>query len=155
MKKSLCFLIPILSILVTACADHDLDSSTSFAFGRYYGYCAGDCSDAFVLKNNSLYQSEGEIYPDTDRPWSLPALNSLNNDQKNAVAELPSLLPQSLVDSETNIIGCPDCTDFGAVYIELNQNGHRRFWYIDNATQDQEIKNFISVVHDKITLLTQ
>jgi hypothetical protein len=158
MKLRLRYFAVCLCLLGAACVNHDFDQQTaadSFVFGRYYGYCAGDCYNVFVLKDNSLFQSEDEAYPATNGPWSLPSLRALTDDKKNLAADLPALLPQALLNSDKNVIGCPDCGDFGGLYIELNQNGQNRFWYIDNATQDQELKDFIAIVHDRITALVQ
>ncbi len=140
-----------------ACADHDLVDTLSkdyFVFGRYYGYCAGDCLDVFALSNEILYKAEGESYPTQNSPWNLPDMLSLDDDKKELVSELPGLVPQVLLNTEEHVIGCPDCSDFGAVYIEMNHNGEKKFWYIDNATQDIDLKNFIGTVHTKVNLLT-
>ncbi|HEY0654591.1 MAG TPA: hypothetical protein VGD65_15750 [Chryseosolibacter sp.] len=152
--KNAVSLILLLAMLAPGCVDHEIESPVdSFVFGRYYGYCAGDCFHAFVVKENSLYQSENETYPSKDAPWSLPSLRLLSEDQKALVADLPSLIPQSLLNTSETVIGCPDCGDFGAIYIELNQNGNKRFWYVDNAIQEQELKDFITTIHERINLL--
>ena len=148
--------IALISIIVAACVSHDIPATSpadSFVFGRYFGYCAGDCYDVFVLSGSSLYHSEDETYPTKGSPWNLPRLSSLNNDQKNIATELRGLIPESLLNKKENVIGCVDCGDFGAVYIELNQNGNKRFWYIDNMTTDPELKNFVITVHKKIDLI--
>ena len=158
MKLKARLLVTALCMVVVGCVNHDIpmtSPSDSFVFGRYFGYCAGDCYDVFVLTGSSLYHSEEEGYPTQGTPWTLPRLSSLNNDQKNIATELRSLVPQSLLGKKENVIGCVDCSDFGAVYIELNQNGAKRFWYIDNMTQDPELKNFVITVHKKIDLIVK
>ena len=146
----------LVCFVLAGCVSHDIpltSQTDSFVFGRYFGYCAGDCYDVFVLSGNSLYHSEDETYPTKGSPWTLPRLSSLSNDQKNIASELRGLVPQALMNKKENVIGCVDCTDFGAVYIELNQGGTKRFWYIDNMTTDPELKNFVVTVHKKIDLI--
>jgi hypothetical protein len=156
MKLSVRSLLTFLCILAASCVNHDIpmqSTDDSFVFGRYFGYCAGDCYDAFVLRGNSLYQSENETYPSKGSPWTLPQLKSMDQAQKNIANELRGLIPQSLLDSNETLIGCPDCGDFGAVYIELNYSGKKRFWYLGYMAEDPDIKNFVITVHKKIDLI--
>lgn len=158
MKRKTRSFIALICVIVAGCVNHDIQITSptdSFVFGRYFGYCAGDCYDVFVLSNSSLYHSEDETYPTKGSPWALPRLSSLNNNQKDIATELRGLVPQSLLNKKENVIGCVDCGDFGAVYIELNQNGQKRFWYIDNMTTDPDLKNFVVTVHKKIDLIVQ
>ena len=145
-------------VIIVGCVNHDIPMSSptdSFVFGRYFGHCAGDCYDVFILTSSSLYHSEDETYPTKGIPWTLPRLSSMNDAEKNIATELRGLFPQALLNKNENVIGCVDCGDFGAVYIELNQNGNKRFWYIDNMTQDPELKNFVVTVHKKIDLIVK
>lgn len=63
--------------------------------------------------------------------------------------------PTYLSNHKNETFGCPDCTDGGAVYIILKQDGVVSRWNIDNFTENQpnEIRDYIAQMHAVIAAL--
>ena len=53
------------------------------------------------------------------------------------------------------VIGCPDCYDQGGYYIEVEENGIKRSWYIDTNKADvpEYLHDFLDRISDKIELI--
>lgn len=136
-KISILFIIS--TILIASCTKEkitklDLKDGDYFIFGSYAGECYGDCAHFYVLKNNSIYADEIYSFYIDSLKFSSSALPS---DKYTISAPLLSNFPTYLTNHKNETFGCPDCTDGGAIYIELKQNGIISHWNIDNFTNNQ------------------
>lgn len=112
-----------------------------FAFGHYYGFCSNNCVDMYLIKDTLLYADD---MPKYEQP--LVFKNTVLEITKRDVAKkLLDQFPSYFMAHPNAIIGCPDCRDQGAIYIELKQNGTNIHWTIDPDTsgQPQEIRAYI------------
>ena len=109
----------------------------SFIFGHFFGMCIGEqCVEIFKLENGQLYEDTNDNYPGDQGPYQAnfqPLPDSLYQLVKN----LPDQLPTQLYAETDTVLGIPDAGDWGGIYLELtDENGDRRFWLIDNKTDN-------------------
>jgi hypothetical protein len=146
----------VAAFFLAGCVNHDFIAvapADNFIVGRFYGFCNTDCNDIFMLTDQSLYQAKHEEYPLLTAPWELSEFSSMDNSKRDIAIELRSAFPEFLLSTDQTVIGCPDCTDAGGIYLEINNNGARRYWYIDNLTQQPELKNYVLTIHKKLNLI--
>ena len=158
MKKPFLILLSIVIVFTLSCKKEnsitplDLSSGDYFIFGEYAGFCSGNCARFFVIKDNNIYSDLNEYFYSAD---SLKFNSSpLEVSKYNIAAPLLTDFPTYLyLDNHKNeTFGCPDCTDGGAVYIILKQDGIITHWNVDNFIQNQpeEIRDYIARMHTVI-----
>lgn len=67
--------------------------------------------------------------------------------------DLSLQLPSALINSESHVLGCPDCSDGGGIYIETKINDEIRYWFIDKQRVPSGLEEFVTLVNEKLTLL--
>jgi hypothetical protein len=155
MKKLLLF---ILLLLPFACVNDNINdgqdkSGDYIVFGDYYGMCAGGhCVRMYLLNANSLFEDSRKDYPSSFTPYE--GNFSMNrNDKFDDVKALLTQIPEALINSEEKVLGCPDCSDGGGIYIETRIEGQLKFWLIDKQRVPAGLENFLALVNEKISLL--
>ena len=148
----------VLSSLFVDCVNHDIRATISgdyFVFGSYYGMCAGNCVNVFVIKDGMLYKAKNQTYPNRQHDYYLSDLIELDQTKYDLVKELPQKVPAELLDESQTVIGCPDCADGGGLYIEVRVQGEKKYWYLDNSKYQTPsyLHGFIDEVNAKIALL--
>lgn len=137
-------LIGMLSLLV-ACSKNEINTSPTqdlvIKGGYFFGECSGTCQASIEIAGNKLK------YVAKD--------NSRNNAEKQCSANLSARL---IADIKTSfefeefkklptVIGCPDCGDAGAQWIEISKSGesHRVvFNYGQPPTVVKELGEFFA-----------
>lgn len=153
MKKLLPF---FLVVLLPGCVDDNNPghprAGDYLVFGHYYGMCAGDrCVSMYLLSETALLEDSNKRYPSTIHPYD----GNFSIDRSDKLDEVRELkeLPQALINSEDKILGCPDCSDGGGLYIETKLDGHVRYWFIDKQRVPAGLKDFVTLVNDKLLAL--
>lgn len=155
-------LLPVL-ILVQSCTKDSKESTTintneSFtAFGHFYGFCVGEsCIEIFRVTQNSLYEETNDKYPNFNQPVGG------NFDKKpdttyQLVKDFESQIPAQLLLEPSGIIGAPDATDGGGIYVEVYKTGMHKYWYIDKMKFNipAYLHTFIDEAEANITLINQ
>lgn len=102
------------SFLFTTCVeDNDNNLISEIRYGTSFGMCGGYCKhDLMMSQNSSTYRCSGwteDVAPITKTEKTDGQLwNSINNDLNlDAFFDLPE------------VIGCPDCADGGAEWLEI------------------------------------
>lgn len=140
--KNLIF-IAIMSLLVSCSKETVKPVNTDpLVFGKYCGFCGGDCAWLYKIEG-------GKIYPDLVNSYNQESLKfsatPLSNDKYDKAKVLLSSLPEYLLAHKDTTLGCPDCYDQCAYYVEIMKGGVKSYWIIDteiNALPD-EIKPFV------------
>jgi hypothetical protein len=149
----------LLTALLLSCRNDDLttlktDSETAyFVFGSYYGECAGDqCVSYFVIENEKLYKIASHQYPK-------PAVTMANyiplpQNSYEAVSDVVAF-PENLLKEKDTVLGCPDCGDWGGLYIEVISNGEKKYWFIDKMKSNLPayLHDYVDLVNERIEFL--
>ena len=156
MKKPFLILLSIVIVFTLSCKKEnpikslDLSSGDYFIFGDYAGFCSGNCARFFILKDKQIYGDLNDYFysPDSLKFNSSP----MEVSKYNIAASLLTDFPTYLDNHKNETFGCPDCTDGGAVYIILKQDGIISHWNVDNFIQNQpeEIRDYIARMHTVI-----
>lgn len=152
MKKYM-FLFTLL-IVLCSCSSDDVKPSNEndyLIFGHFYGFCLGEeCIEIFKLTNTKLYE-------DTEDSYALDNFNfeEKENEKFNLVKDLVDFIPEDLLSENDDVIGCPDCSDGGGIYIEYSKNGVIKSWRIDQFKQNTPdyLHDFMDKVNEKISLI--
>ncbi len=115
-------LVVVMSFASTSLLGISAEASDSVALIRYgtsYGKCIGYCSKSIeVFPARVAFIAIA--YNQTKR---LPAISNEAKLDKQEHEELRRLLKEASVNGLEERIGCPDCTDGGAEWIEIPQHG--------------------------------
>ncbi len=148
MKKSMIFLFAVLSF--AACKDADItvqeletNSDDYMIFGTYHGFCMGDCTHLYKLEKGKLYPDAVErVYPSAEQRDSLIFSETPLAQELYALAKtLRDSIPNELLTTEEERIGCPDCADQGGIYIEIKIGDTIKSWNID--TQESSLPAYL------------
>jgi len=121
-------------LIFTACNnDNDLKAENDYViFGHFYGECQGEkCIEIYRLTNEDLKEDSKDKYPDSTKPYDGQFNIQLSETLFNSVKSLKTKIPQQLLDTPSGLIGSPDVTDGGGVYLEIDVDGERKYWLID------------------------
>jgi hypothetical protein len=160
MKKTLIVLL----LAIVSCADEnnsdpqklaaseplDLQKLDSYLiFGHFFGECGGEaCVENFIITNSLLREDSKDQYGLT-REFEF---NIDLTDKLQQVKDLRNSIPEALLTSAP-VIGCPDCTDGGGIYIEIKADGVTKHWSIDKQRTPDDLSEFVALVEAKIDLL--
>ncbi len=147
-------------ILITACNKPDdakLSHSDYLVFGHFIGECVGErCIEIFKLENDKLYEDRNDNYP-WYKDFYKGNYDLLSSEKFEKVKDLIDFFPDSLLLENATLIGQPDVTDGGGLYVEYNFNGINKFWLIDQIKTNvpDYLHPFIDKVNEKIELINQ
>ncbi|MCC2546879.1 hypothetical protein LJY25_10525 [Hymenobacter sp. BT175] len=123
----------------------------TMVFGWFHGYCLGEsCIDIFRIDKaaGQLHEDIKDGYPSPDAAYNGDYQLAKTLGQYQVVAGLPGQVPAQLLSHSNGYIGQPDFTDGGGYYVEIQDNGQRRFWLID--TQKANIPSYLHPFVDEL-----
>ena len=136
MVKTKIYILLLMSLfLMISCNDEaDLtEGDHYFIFGQYFGECLGNCAAFFLLENGMLYTDEMDFFS-SDPVFSNQTINEIPKiDIANSLKEN---IPSFLRNSNDGVFGCPDCGDWGGLYIEIKDENGVGKWQIDNLIEN-------------------
>ncbi|MFN7120142.1 MAG: hypothetical protein ACK4TA_25350 [Saprospiraceae bacterium] len=155
-------IVSLLITLLAACSNNQEELQTaaltdeaelsSLVFGKYYGFCLGDCATLYKVEANTLLIDEINRFMD----WESLRFQTkpLSGDRYAVAKTLLNEFPEELLQERQETIGCPNCADQGAFAIEVQQNGETRRWIID--TDRNVLPDYLKAYVDKIdTVMNQ
>lgn len=87
--------------------------------GTSFGMCVGYCQNDYVFNGTSVTLTQRDT-----RPQAQLATRSCQSTISQADwTRLKAAANSDLFSQQPNVIGCPDCTDAGAEYIEIQTDG--------------------------------
>ncbi|GAA3954774.1 hypothetical protein [Hymenobacter algoricola] len=132
--KILLTITALAAAVLTGCKEERVMPGQDYlVFGWYHGACQGEgCVDIFKLDKNAglLYEDSTDRYPSSTAPYE-GQFGLTSAAQYQLVQDLPALLPHQLLTQPIGTIGQPDFADGGGYYVEITNNGQRKFWLID------------------------
>jgi len=156
--KKMFFLVAVLFV-ISSCSDNDPEIELSnlgddyLVFGHFYGECGGEgCIETYALTADKLYEDTADRYIATDFEFvELPA------EKFDLVIGLENSFPQEILNETDNTFGCPDCGDWGGIYLEYVKDGERKSWRIDVMLDDipAYMRDFVTEIQEKIALINE
>lgn len=123
-------------------------------FGHFYGECIGEgCVETFKLTDTKLFEDTYDNYS-TVNDFNFV---ELSNDKFLLVKDLIDYFPSSLMEMEQEVIGCPDCGDWGGLFVRHSNDNVVKGWRIDQMKDNVPISlhKFIDKVNEKIALINE
>ncbi len=152
MKKGIIILLSGTLILWSACKK-EIANPDTFTFGRFCGFCVGDCATVFKLENNQLFADNMSV---GNRSTPLLFQTTPLSDDKQLIAkQLANAIPSQLLNETAETIGCPDCLDQCGYLVIWTQNGVTKRWFLDtfeNSVPDY-LKPFVVKIRETLTAL--
>ncbi len=158
-KSKLFFIaVNVVVLFLFSCQKKEIEpkiliNPTYLAFGEYTGDCAYACQPCismFKLNQDTLIQDLAPSYPSYNKIYEgfQRAIIEIDS-SKEKVRQLISKIPIELLDEKEVIIGQPDATDGGGLYIEIKDaSGERHFWLIDKVKDN--IPDYLHPLVDEV-----
>ena len=151
-------LIALTSFLV-ACNKTDDETNQAaenaeLVFGHYYGECAGEtCVEIFKLTRSQLLEDKNDPYAGQGELDFTP----LSIEKFQLVSELVSKVPDELLAEEDQTFGCPDCGDWGGIFVQWIDGGQTQEWQIDMVQESipDYLHEFVAEINAAIALINQ
>lgn len=155
MRHSFIFFTISLVLLVACSNDDDQNdqinkgSETTLIFGKYAGFCIGDCFDVFKIDEGKL--EEDRVVDFYTEDYTFNGSFTFSNAQYTAYKNILDEIPEELVNGANKTYGCPDCTDQGGYYIEIRfLDGSIKKYTIDTDNTDDQSEALL-IFKDKIS----
>jgi hypothetical protein len=126
------------------------DSSNELIFGQFYGECFGErCIDIYKLDGRSkeLLEDTRDAYPSASEPYD-GDYAAVDASFYPYAEDLAQYIPEQLLRQANGPVGQPDAGDWGGYYLEVSENGKRRFWLID--TQKSNLPTYLHPLADTL-----
>lgn|SRR6187431_329447 len=159
MKKVYSIATLLMVALFLSCNDEDDDIITSgeyLIFGRYAGFCVGDCVDLYKIKADELLEDKSNEYPGGGF-YKFNDFDKLPKEKFELVKDLIEFLPTSLRNEESGIFGQPGFTDGGSAYVEYKSGSIHKYWILDEfkGNMPAEYDQFVDKIREKVALIHQ
>lgn len=133
----------IFIIILTGCEKNENDNfSSDFEFVKYgtsFGECLGYCKNDIYVKNTEIdFHKSG-----WDLEGLLPEISNTENIDTKYWTELIEKINYDSFSSLDSIIGCPDCADGGAEWIEIKSKGKSYKVIFEYRNEPSETKEYI------------
>lgn len=119
MMKSLILLLVCSSIFM-ACDDEEVLLNAEISYGTSFGECVGYC-----IRETLVVDDEVQV---TAKQWGDGAADKIATGKLSAAQQtaIHSGIDRSKFKNLPSTIGCPDCADGGAEWLELTVDGERK-----------------------------
>ena len=134
----LCSILTITLVsMFSQCQDEFQESAiTSVTFGTSFGMCAGYCTQIVTFSDNKVSKT---VIPRLD-----PKLEEKTCTLPYDLNRITTLIDYEAFASLPETIGCPDCADGGAEWIEIaTPEGTKKVTY-EFQKEPDEVKSFIN-----------
>lgn len=156
MKKLFFLITLVMTIFVSACNKDDAAEADSYIiFGHSYGMCQGeDCIKFFKVTEKGVYEYDDDCLPRLVSSCIDTNPTKLNDDKFDIAATLFEDFPEDLYDETNSTLGCPDCLDQGALYLQISSDDDGlREWNID--PDKNSIPSYLHAYVDKINVVIE
>ncbi|MBP0903480.1 hypothetical protein ACFSKN_01140 [Mariniflexile gromovii] len=147
-------LILLLLIGVSCSKEENTSRKGILIFGWFAdSSCGGDCADIYMIENGKIYKDIDHNFPETN--FFEGNFQELTNANYQDYKVLMDKLPKEIFDEPDGYLDCSECTnDWGGFYLEFKgDDGFHKTWRIRNALYPDYIKNYRSLLLDKLAEL--
>ena len=146
MKKiRLSFLVVLLIAVFTfQCKDEaiPLSDTSTIKYGTSFGFCAGYCHNEINISNDII------TYKSTSWQEENPDIICSEFVDTIKLSDLISQINFLKFTQLPKVIGCPDCADGGAEWIEITQDGQTHKVTFEYFNEPSEVALYIGLLRD-------
>lgn len=146
-------------LLFASCDKQDEKTELSadyMLFGHFYGFCAGEqCIEIFKVSDSELWEDTKDEYPSQQQLYAGDYIQ-LDQNKFELVKSLIEKVPFELTLEKNHVIGAPDASDGGGIYIAIIKDGDVQFWLIDQFDHNipEYLRPFKDLVNQSIDLIS-
>ncbi len=146
----------IIFFISTSCnktEEVDVNKFDYLIFGHFYGECEGEsCIETYMLTDTKLFEDKRDNYFLDNAQLDFV---QLDQDKYESVKDLPEYLPTALLVEGEEVFGCPDCGDWGGLFVQYSKDNVVKSWRIDQMKDNvpQSLHQFIDKINEKIALI--
>lgn len=144
----------IICLIILSCSSDNNINRNYLVFGKYAGFCIGNCIQVYKIENQALFVDTLQKYPSSNQPYE-GSYVPLTHNQYEQSKSLLEAIPDQILSLEETVIGQPDAVDQGGYYIEIKTASIHRYWLIDtNLSQVPEfMHDFLNQVDNRIATM--
>ncbi len=148
MRKNLFTILSAVFFLFAAACEKDLSVNTKYPVyavrsGTSFGFCQGYCQRELTLTAYSL------IYEAVSwQPELYPAKVSFQKQSPEVWSRVTSLANMRVLSSFPARVGCPDCNDGGAEWIEIEQDGIMKRVTFENGSSLEGLEGLVHYLRE-------
>lgn len=140
--------------LFISCNDSDqILVEETLIFGHFFGECVGErCVETFRLTRFDLAEDNVDGYA-SDGPFDFEVMPQEKFELvKNLISEIPS----ELLETDDQTFGCPDCGDWGGIYVSWITPISTQSWRIDMIQESipEYLHDFVDKINESIVLIS-
>jgi hypothetical protein len=145
MKSNTSFVLLFLTLLSFSCAltgcEKQIDKdSLKISYGTSFGFCIGYCKKEISISSNQIkYTKSGW----QDSVKTKTCTSPLNDKEWSA---LVNSIDYKEFDKLEEIIGCPDCADGGAEWIEIKSGAKKHKVTFEYGHEPEAVKEYIATL---------
>lgn len=132
----------VASIVIACDKSEDYNQSNDIEYIKYgtsFGMCLGYCNTSIKISNSNIDFDESGWNLD----GILPVISFSENINSKYTTELTQKIDFNSFLKLDTIIGCPDCADGGAEWIEIRKKGKSHKVTFEYLNEPNEIKEYI------------
>ncbi len=137
MKNSFVFLF-LMAILFAGCEKNVDPTTVKIHYGTSFGMCLGYCKKELLLTNQEAQFTKSGWRNDVETKTCKQAIDE---EKWNALIQK---IDANKFNQLKEVIGCPDCTDGGAEWIELEGEGKKHKVTFEYGKEPEEVKIYIN-----------
>lgn len=132
-----------------ACEDDKINSNADLEYIKYgtsFGECLGYCrKNIEITPSETVFEKSG-----WDQEGSLPTIKLSENTDVDFWQQLMDSIDFDAFVHLDSIIGCPDCADGGAEYIEIKLMDTLWKVVFEYSNEPQEVQNYIELLRNTL-----
>lgn len=143
--KNYLFLFMMMGLLVS-CEKNEGNPSEikQLGYGTSFGMCVGYCTNAMVLKSGSVIYSRSGWNDQVTPIKCTENLTQISWDSFKKTVDLSKFF------SLPEIIGCPDCADGGAEWLEIEEFSGKKYKVtFEYGNAPEELKNAVAALREQ------
>ena len=146
MKHNIFFFSVFLSLLFlfSSCEKKNLNSITTIKYGTSFGMCVGYCINDLTITGNEATFTKRK---NGDEKASITCKSNLSIETLNAIEDHINL---NQFNSLPAVIGCPDCADGGAEYVEINNDGKVKRVTFEYGNPPKQLVDLVAILRMKV-----
>ena len=138
MKTKLFTLMLLASVGLLACKTQSIKESTIVSYGTSFGMCVNYCKQSIVVETTKVTFTKtknGKI------PDPKTCEKVITNEEFKTIT---AAIDKNKFDKLQEVIGCPDCADGGAEWVEVSQDGKKKRVTFEYGKAPEELKNAVA-----------
>lgn len=137
MRTKLLTLILLATLGLSACKKQNIKDGTIVSYGTSFGMCIDYCNQSIAIETNKVTFTKIKNGPNPD-PKTCQKV--IDNEQFKTLTGDIDINKFNKLDE---VIGCPDCADGGAEWVEVEQDGKKKRVTFEYGKAPKELKEAV------------